>query len=87
MKPNAEALQVFYGTAPFMAAILLGIWTNNKRLDDMNKRLDDMKMSLNKRIDDFAIIMNTGFSDVKASITRLETRVSDLEKSNHLIRG
>ncbi len=78
---------MFYGTALFMAAILLGIWTNNKRLDDM-------KLSLNKRIDDLVITMNTGFADVKTSITevktsiaRLETRVSDLEKSSHLIRG
>ncbi len=78
--PTAEALQVFYGTVPLVAAILLTNWNNNKRMDDL-------KTSLNKRIDDLASTVNTGFSDVKTSINKLETRVSDLEKVSRLIAG
>jgi hypothetical protein len=29
--PNALALQVFYGTAPLVAAILLAIWSKKAR--------------------------------------------------------
>ncbi len=87
--PSDNALQVFYGTLPVVGAILLANWNNNKRLDDLNKRLDDlhnrlddMKGSLHKRMDDLALQMNTGFAEVKASIARLESRVSDLEKGH-----
>jgi polyhydroxyalkanoate synthesis regulator phasin len=94
--PGAQALHVFYGTVPLVAAILIGIWSNNKRLDDLNKRIDDQKTSLEKRIDDLkgslekrfddlTVTMITGFSDVKTSINKFETRVSDLEKG--LIRS
>jgi len=89
--PAPQALQVFYGTLPLVAAILLAIWSNNKRLDDLktsiDNRIDDLKTSLNKRIDDLTTTVNTGFTDVKASIAKLETRVSDLEKGTRLIRG
>lgn len=78
--PTGQALQVFYGTLPLVAAILLANWNNNKRLDDLNKRIDDLGTSLNKRIDDLAMTVNTGFADVK-------TRLSDLEEGTHLIRS
>jgi archaellum component FlaC len=91
--PSDNALQVFYGTLPVVGAILLANWNNNKRLDDLNKRIgdvnkriDDFGTSLNKRMDDLALQMTTGFAEVKASIARLETRVSDLEKGTHLLR-
>jgi hypothetical protein len=77
--PTDSALQVFYGTLPVVGAILLANWNNNKRLDDL-------KTSLNKRMDDLASQMTTGFGDVKASLARLETRVSDLERGTHIVR-
>jgi archaellum component FlaC len=83
--PNDSALQVFYGTVPVVGAILLANWNNNKRLDDLNKRIDDVGTHLNKRIDDLTVQMNVGFSDVKTAISKLETRVSDLEKA-YLVR-
>ncbi len=73
-------MQVFYGTVPLVGAILLAIWSNNKRLDDL-------KTSIDKRIDDLTTTVNTGFSDVKAGMSKLETSVSDLEKGTRLIRG
>lgn len=77
--PNDSALQTFYGTLPVVGAILLANWNNNKRLDDL-------KTSLNKRLDDLSAQMTTGFGDVKASLGRLETRVSDLERGTHIVR-
>jgi hypothetical protein len=76
--PNDSALQVFYGTLPVVAAILLANWNNNKRLDDL-------KTSLNKRIDDLSGQMNTGFTDVKNALGKLDARVAELEKG-HLVR-
>ncbi len=73
LMPNTEAIQVFYGTIPLVAAILL---TNRNN----NKRLDDLKVSINKRIDDLRTEMNIGFADVKSAIGKLDSRVSDLEK-------
>jgi len=89
--PTVQALQVFYGTLPLVATILLSMWNQNKRLDDLktslNKRIEDLSATLNKRIDDLANNVNTGFADVKASIGKLETRVTELEKSTRLIRN
>jgi hypothetical protein len=94
--PSDGALQVFYGTLPVVAAILLANWNNNKRLDDLNKRMDDLKTSLNTRIrdldtslnkrgSDLATQMTTGFADVKASLAKLDMRVSDLEKGLRIV--
>jgi len=77
--PNTQALQVFYGTLPLVAAILLANWNNNKRLDDL-------KTSLNKRIDDLAAVVTSGFTDVKERLGKLEDRVSDLEKATRVVR-
>jgi len=91
--PSDSALQVFYGTLPVVAAILLANWNNNKRLDDLNKRIDDfskriddLKTSLNTRIGDLATQMTTGFADVKGSLAKLDTRVSELEKGLRIVR-
>jgi hypothetical protein len=89
--PTSQALQVFYGTLPLVATILLSMWNNNKRLDDLktslNKRIDDLTTTLNKRVDDLTSTANTGFADVKASIAKLDTRITELEKGTRLIRS
>jgi conjugal transfer/entry exclusion protein len=67
-----------------------------QRLDDLNKRMDDLKTSLNtrigdldtslnKRVSDLATQMTTGFADVKASLAKLDMRVSDLEKGLRIV--
>jgi len=63
--PTVQALQVFYGTLLLVGTILLAMWNNNKRIDDL-------KTAINKRIDDLAATTGTGFTDVKASLGRLE---------------
>ncbi len=89
--PSAQALQVFYGTLPLVAAILLTNWNNNRRLEDLkvslNKRIDDMALSLNKRLVDLTMTVNAGFTDVKTSLSKLEARVADLEKGNYVVRS
>jgi len=88
--PDSSALQVFYGTLPVIGAGVLGFWHGSKRLEDMrfsfNKWIDDLAMLFNKRIDDLAAAMNSGFSDVRAGISKLESRVSDVEKSSRFVR-
>jgi hypothetical protein len=79
LAPDNSALQVFYGTLPLIGTAVLAIWNNNKRLDDL-------KTALNKRIDDLAAEMRSNFTDVKTSLGKLDTRVSDLEKNLHLVR-
>jgi len=53
----------------------------------LNKRIDDLSVTLNKRIDDLTNNVNTGFADVKASIAKLDTRITELEKGTRLIRN
>jgi hypothetical protein len=82
--PTVQTLQVFYVTLPLIAVILLAMWNNNKRIDDLktsvNKRIDDLTITFNKRVDDLTTSVNTGFADVKVSIGKLDTGVSDFEK-------
>ncbi|MBV9157324.1 MAG: hypothetical protein JO097_13755 [Acidobacteriaceae bacterium] len=73
-------MQVFYGSIPLIAAILLTSWKDSKRVEDL-------KTSVNKRIDDLHMIMATGFKDVKEHLGRLEDRISELEKGSRLIRS
>jgi hypothetical protein len=40
MLPNNLALQVFYGTIPVIALVLVGAWSSNKRLGEIARRLD-----------------------------------------------
>ena len=78
--PDNAALQTFYGTLPLFGAILLAMWNNNTRLNELSKRMDDMKDSITGE-------MRSGFADVKERLGRLEDRVTDLEKGSRLIRG
>jgi hypothetical protein len=86
-----QALQVFYVTLPLVGTILLAMWNNNKRIDDLktsvNKRIDDLTITFNKRVDDLTTNVNTGFADVKVSIGKLDTRISELEKGTRLVRS
>jgi hypothetical protein len=62
---NNPMLQQFLSTAlPIMLAILLGMWTNNKRLDDMARRLDRIEKLLDE--------MRKDISSQSERITRLE---------------
>jgi hypothetical protein len=46
---NNPMLQSFLSTAlPVMAAILFGVWTNNKRLDDLARCLDRIEAILDR---------------------------------------
>jgi hypothetical protein len=78
--PDNSALQVFYGTLPFMGTILFISWKESKRLDDL-------KNALNKRIDDLHAVITDGFRDVKERLGKVEDRVSDLEKGMRVVRS
>jgi hypothetical protein len=80
MMPTDDALQVFYGTVPLIAAILLANWNNYKRLDDVNRRVDDGKASL-------SVQMTAGFASINTSLGEVETRLSYLVRGTHLVRG
>jgi hypothetical protein len=46
----------------------------------MNKRIDDGKTSLLAQ-------MTAGFASINTSLSKVETRLSDLERGTHLVRG
>jgi len=41
--------------------ILVGVISNNKRLDDMNMRINDLRAEMNMRINELRAEMNTRF--------------------------
>lgn len=64
--------QVLAIVLPVMFAIIIGIFYNNRRLDDMNRRFDDV----NRRIDD----LRTDFSDLKLEIREMRNMLVELLK-------
>jgi len=77
--PNSQALQVFYGVLPVVAAILLAHWNNNKRLEELSKRIDDLNASLSARITDLK-------SSTEQRFNRIDDRLDKIESSSRLVR-
>jgi hypothetical protein len=69
MKPNVEALQVFYGSIPVIATILIALWSNNRRIDDLR---DSFSKLLKSEIDGLREF-------IRSEIRRLEDRIERLE--------
>ena len=72
MKPNIEALQVFYGSIPVIVTILIAVFSNNKRLDDLGKRIDDLRDSFGKQL---ASEIGGLREFIRSEIRRLEDRI------------
>jgi hypothetical protein len=53
--------------------------TSGTMPSDSALRIDDLKTSLNTRIGDLATQITTRIADVKASLAKLDTRVSELD--------
>lgn len=69
---NNPMLQSFLSTAlPIVVAILFGIWTNNKRIDDVAHRLDDFGRRLD-RIETILDDIRKELAGQAEGITRLE---------------
>jgi archaellum component FlaC len=80
-------LQSFLSTAlPIVLAVLFGIWTNNKRIDDlrgdMNVRLEDFA----RRLDDFGRRLDrieTILDDIRKQLSTQNERITRLELTHH----
>jgi hypothetical protein len=73
-------LQSFLSTAlPIMLAVLFGIWTNNKRIDDLRD-------SISRRLDDFGRrlerIENT-LDEIRKELANHNERLGRLELTLH----
>lgn len=69
---NNPMLQSFLSTAlPIVVAILFGIWTNNKRIDDVERRLDDF----GRRLDRIETILD----DIRKELAGQSERITRLE--------
>jgi hypothetical protein len=73
-------LQSFLSTAlPIMLAVLFGIWTNNKRIDDLRE-------SMNKRLDDFAHRLDRiemVLDRIEQQLASQNERITRLEMARH----
>jgi vacuolar-type H+-ATPase subunit I/STV1 len=72
------AIQPFLTIAlPVMITLFLGIWSQNKRFDDMSKRTDDT----NRRIDDLAKSLHNQLEQTAGNINRrLDESIKGLER-------
>ena len=66
MKPDNQALQVFYGTAPLIIVLLAIFWRENALLKDILARLGRMEGALDKVKDSLA--------QVRERLVKLESR-------------
>jgi hypothetical protein len=70
MKPDIQALQVFYGTLPLILTIV-GIWLRGQLLlGDILKRLGSLEAALNTFKDE----VRGDLSKIKERLVALETR-------------
>lgn len=72
MNANNQALQVFYGTIPLIVVILLAIWINNKRIEELSKRIDDLRSYMTSEIASLREF-------IRSEIRRVEDRIERLE--------
>lgn len=70
MLPSNQALQIFYGTIPLIAAILIGIWINNKRIDDLRADVTSQIKGLREDL----------VARIEALGKRLDDKIDGLEK-------
>lgn len=58
---------------PVIFTIIIGIFYNNRRIDDVNRRIDDM----NHRINDFRSDFNQRFIELRNEIREIRTLMMD----------
>ena len=56
--------------------VVIGLFYQNSRINDLNKRIDDLKLSIDKRIDDLKLSIDKRIDDLKLSI---DNRFDDLK--------
>ncbi len=63
--------------------VVLGLFYQNSRMNDLGRRIDDVKASLDKRIDDLKGSIEKRFDDlkdyIKSEFKRVDERIDRLE--------
>jgi len=59
--------QVLAIVLPVMLAITIGIFYNNRRLDDSNRRMDDLRSDMNQRFTE----VNQQLADIRAEMREI----------------
>ncbi len=63
--------------------VVLGLFYQNSRMNDLGRRIDDVKASLDKRIDDLKGSIKKRFDDlkdyIKSEFKRVDERIDRLE--------
>jgi hypothetical protein len=62
--------------------VVLGMFFQNSRMNDMNERIDDLKGAVDNRLDD----MNKRFDDLKDYITSEFKRVNEKRLESPIVR-
>ena len=66
--------QVLAIVLPVMLAVTIGIFYNNRRLDDVNRRIDDN----NHRIDHLRLDMNERFGEVNQRLSDVREDIREI---------
>jgi hypothetical protein len=61
--------------------VVIGLFFQNSRMNDLNKRIDDLKASFDKRFDDLKTSFDKRFDDLKASMDNRFDDMKDYIKS------
>jgi hypothetical protein len=70
---TANAILSQWGPALLVCfTVVMGLFYQNSRLNDLNRRIDDLKASIDKRFDDLKDYIKSEFRRVDERIDRLE---------------
>ena len=82
-----EWLNILAIVMPVILVMIVGIFFNNRRIDDlrsdMNQRFIDMNESINQRFAD----MNQRFIDMNQRLVEMNQQISDLRTDLHEIKN
>jgi hypothetical protein len=80
----ANAILSQWGPALLVCfTVVLGLFYQNSRINDLNRRIDDLKASFDKRFDDLKASIDKRFDDMKdyirSEFKRVDERIDRLE--------
>ena len=75
-----EWAQVLTIVLPVMFTIIIGIFYNNRRIDDVNHRIEDLRSDMNQRFVDMNQSMNQRFADMHEEIREINNLMMEFLK-------
>ncbi len=71
----AQIIAAYMPAAIIMVTILLGIMSNNRAIDGVQRRIDDLRADTNRRFDDLSKELRDRFDRIDLRFARLEEHI------------